>query len=101
MYPKEKLSLEVFGVIIDDQSGGFTALILKSKEAWIKELYDDQHVSKGKVRKGAPTIEEFTEEVDDDEYQNGYQAGTLTIELEKNDDGKWELADEISFHGGQ
>ena len=45
------------------------------------------------------TPEEYLKLAEDEEYQYGYQ-GTDSIVIQEVD-GKWQLAEELSFHAGQ
>ena len=94
-----KVRIPVFTVLKDNQDGGYTMKAYNTQEDWVKEeiaelnawgLDDDQEPF---------TPESFLKEADQDEYQYGYQ-GSDSIEIVQVD-GKWQLAEPLSFHAGQ
>lgn len=95
-----KITIPVFTVLQDNGDGGYTMRAYNSKEEWVNQRVKENNegFEKGwEEEKWTP--ERFLELADDDEYQYGYQ-GTDSISI-KMVDGKWQLAEELSFHAGQ
>ena len=98
---QERIEVKCFGVVCDNQDGGYTAKLYTSRDVWLDEKYADY--LKWDVDPGDEDImsrDDYEKDVDDDEYNHGYQAGDVTIKL-VNVDGQWQLAEEVSIHGGQ
>ncbi len=95
-----KITIPVFTVLSDNGDGGYTMRAYNSKEEWVngRVANHNRGFEKG-WEKEEITPEKFIELADDDEYSYGYQ-GEDSISIEEVD-GKWRLAEELSFHAGQ
>jgi len=92
-----KITIPVFTVLSDNGDGGYTMRAYNSKEEWVNQQVKE--LNKWGDQKEPFTPESFERAAEDDEYQYGYQ-GTDSISI-KEVDGKWQLAEELSFHAGQ
>ena len=90
-----KVTIPVFTLLKDNQDGGYTMYAYNSQEEWLIKAVEEHN----KWEKEKLTPQEYLELAEDDEYQYGYQ-GSDTIEIELKD-GKWQLANMLSFHAGQ
>lgn len=103
MPKKNKITLDVFSVITDDQSGGFSAELFNSSDEWLTEVIENKDLDADeydpKTEEGKQKRLELLEELQEDEYQNGY-TGTAKIFLVAKD-GKWVLEKPFYTRGGQ
>lgn len=103
MPKKNKITIDVFSAIKDNQDGGFSVRLFNDKEDWIDDQIENQDLDEDEysrdTEEGKQKRTELFKELQEDEYQNGY-TGTAKIFLVEKD-GKWVLEKPFYTHGGQ